>query len=373
MSAYSWVHLGDGDNRSIVSVVRAGWSKDIASVFSPADKVSSTLYQAKAGDLRSRLHLLGHVEATSTRVVESEWLSRTGRSDENDNVAPDALITDWVAHSHERGESIFPNSYSERLTSQWGYIWGREREQLHYLVCRIPEDVHITLDVSEPVTAGEAAASDTIPEDARAALMDEALGAMPTIVLTEGSTDAAALQAALKYVRPGYQGLMSFLDYSQKPTGGAGAVALGLKAFAAAGVGNRIVGLFDNDTAGQDAMSGLPQLPPRFVVRQLPPLEIADSYPTYGPNGLEKLDVNGRAVSIEFFFGADILMDDTGELSPVQWTSYISSRRNYQGELLEKKAIQNRFFEKVKRAEAGDVDPTQWIELGNLLDCIADW
>lgn len=229
------------------------------------------------------------------------------------------------------------------------------------------------LDVSEPVERRYVPPSPTFALDARNELANEASGAMPTIVLTEGSSDAAALAAGMELLRPGLIGFLTFINYGLKPDGGVGSVSNGLKAFASAGVANRVIGLFDNDSAGADGQRALKgvRLPERMQALSLPNLAFAESYPTLGPTGPEALDINGKALSIEFFLGKDVLTDASGALEPVQWTRFMDSLGEYQGELLHKRDFQQRFRAKVERARAGDMVIEDWAELALLLDHIA--
>jgi hypothetical protein len=64
------------------------------------------------------------------------------------------------------------------------------------------------------------------------------------------------------------------------------------------------------------------------------------------------LNVNGIAGSLELYFGIDVLTDATGQLSPVQWTGFDTSLNQYQGEVISKAALQEKFAERVARCEA---------------------
>ena len=81
----------------------------------------------------------------------------------------------------------------------------------------------------------------------------------PVIVLTEGINDAEFLSEALEIIYPHLTDLIRFLDYGQRPMGGAGPVLVSVKAFAAAGIANRLVAVLDNDTAAADALRTLDQ------------------------------------------------------------------------------------------------------------------
>jgi len=68
---------------------------------------------------------------------------------------------------------------------------------------------------------------------------------------------------------------------------GAGSLVNIVKAFAGAGIINRAVALFENDTAARAALAGLKsvRLPSKIVVKHLPRLVERESYPTIGPAG----------------------------------------------------------------------------------------
>ena len=79
--------------------------------------------------------------------------------------------------------------------------------------------------------------------------------------------------------------------------GGAGSLVNIVKAFAGAGIVNRTVALFDNDTAARAVLAGLRsiRLPANILVKQLPRLVELESYPTIGPTGSALMNVNDVA------------------------------------------------------------------------------
>ena len=120
----------------------------------------------------------------------------------------------------------------------------------------------------------------------------------PRIILTEGSTDRAILKEALSILYPHLAEYYSFLEFnSSRSPGGAGHLVSLVKAFAGAGVTNRIVALFDNDTSAREATRALKplSLPSNIVALHYPDLELLRDYPTLGPSGLTTLNVNGLA------------------------------------------------------------------------------
>jgi hypothetical protein len=132
-----------------------------------------------------------------------------------------------------------------------------------------------------------------------------------------------------------------------------------LRGLAGAGVSNRVVAVFDNDAAGtvQCLRAKALPLPQNFRVIQLPHLVWAERYPTLGPTGLVEADINGLACSIELYLGATALSDEKDGLMPIQWTGFERSLSRYQGELLEKRIVQDRYFEllRIGRADTSDM------------------
>ena len=208
-------------------------------------------------------------------------------------------------------------------------------------------------------------------------------GSAPVVVLTEGRTDAEFLEAGLKVLRPYLIDMIRFLDYERRPEGGAGPLAGMVRAFAAAGIANRAVAVFDNDTAAAAARQSLKKvkLPSQIKVIQYPELGLAKAYPVLDSQGPEPAgrmpehaDVNGRAASIELYLGRDVLTRPDGTLYPVRWTSGDRTAGPRQGKFddRDKAAIHKAFRAKAKAAlgdpaQAGQQD---WSGLLLIIDAI---
>jgi DNA primase len=123
---------------------------------------------------------------------------------------------------------------------------------------------------------------------------------------------------------------------------------------------NRILVVLDNDTAGHDACQRITalDLPPRMRVSVLPNLEECRTVRTLGPSGTQYEDINGRAVSIEWFL--DTSIPDHPEPT-VRWTAYNQQLDQYQGELIDKDAYTRHFFDMVNRGRVHD-----WYKLAHL-------
>lgn len=184
------------------------------------------------------------------------------------------------------------------------------------------------------------------------------------VILTEGSTDRFALEMSLKLLYPHLYDYYSFMDFNtSNSAGGASSLAAAVKAFVGSGITNRIIAIFDNDTAASVAKKGLSrtQIPDNIKVTSYPDIDIARDYPAIGPAGISRVDINGLACSIELYFGTDVLTQDQ-QLTLVQWKGYDESIQQYQGEVLNKKALQDAFSRKVERciADPSAVSTTDW-------------
>lgn len=249
------------------------------------------------------------------------------------------------------------------------------RYQLRAVLEALSHDEEITLDLDDLLEGGWLEPSVDPREHARELVAYTSQGGLAPIVLTEGRFDAEVLSAALALRRPHLIGYLKLPDFAQKNEGGAAALRQTVRALAAAGIPNRVVALFDNDTAARDVIHGLDSaaLPANLVVTRLPEIDLASAYPTVGPQGEHVMDVNGLAGSIEMYLGSDVLTVGE-ELQPVVWGGYISRLRAYQGEISDKDRVQARFREKVAAARLSPdvMDDQDWSGLDLVLDHVVD-
>jgi hypothetical protein len=238
------------------------------------------------------------------------------------------------------------------------YLYKDLRSFFRTFIEVCPAESEVTLDITDSVENGYYTPEYALCNAALAQLASDYAGIEKVIVLTEGSTDKVVLEKSLRILYPHLYDYYSFMDFSlSNASGGASSLVAIVKAFIGSGLRNRIVALFDNDTAAQVARKGLAKvpLPPNIRVLEYPQLEIAKSYPTLGPSGTSYSNINGLACSIELYFGADILKQD-GQLVPVHWKGYEASLNQYQGEILSKKELLDAFFVKAAKCES---DPCQ--------------
>jgi HEPN/Toprim N-terminal domain 1 len=196
-----------------------------------------------------------------------------------------------------------------------------------------------------------------------------------TIVLTEGKSDVWILSESLKLLYPHLFDNFSFMDFDGfRVGGGVGPLANIVKAFSGAGITNKVVALFDNDTAAEDALRGLKsvQIPSHICICKLPEIDFLRDYPTSGPSGLISMNVNGIAGSIELYLGCDALLDAGGSLTPVQWKGFGAGVGKYQGEVLQKDTIQQKFRNKLNacQEDVALIKQTDWDGVRAILECL---
>ncbi|MDR0920535.1 MAG: hypothetical protein LBM93_15015 [Oscillospiraceae bacterium] len=199
-----------------------------------------------------------------------------------------------------------------------------------------------------------------------------------TIVLTEGSYDVEVLSKSMDLLYPYMSKFYSFIDFSFNLDGGTSYLSKYTKLFAAAGIKNRVIALFDNDTAGTLAMNDLlsetkrnKSFPDNFRILSLPYNSDVEHWATLGHTGETEFNVNGLACSIEMYLGKDVLFDDANKPYPVRFTTYIEKAEKYQGKVVKKDEIQKRFALKLKNAkENGIADISSWKQLDKVLNAI---
>lgn len=308
-------------------------------------------YSASAGTLRKRLEIQG---------FSGEWVRELSGAFFDDSEE------DELFHSWPEGRSIYPDgaAITVALAARRGQDAGtgiefklRGHPENHFLyeqwqslheafddprfalslsLTHTRETTMVTLDLSDLVLEGWLTTGERPHQDARSRMSTAVAASGPVIVITEGTSDARWLRRSLEIASPKVAHFFEFLDFAGYNTpGGTDRVVSLTKGMAAAGVMNRIVAVLDNDTAGHEAARQLAvlNLPRRIVVASLPSVEYANQYPTIGTEGASTANVNGRATTIEFMFGEEVLRDSDGSLFPVRWHSFIERAGTYQGRL----------------------------------------
>jgi hypothetical protein len=354
--------------------------------FDPADveEVEFVYYTAGVPVIRDRLELLGYTLQTSkqafTRNVSNQLAYYSQVVEEDESRRPylqrkiknlrSADVGKWLARLLKakrcsdkskkdaiRLQTQLISDYEEQtlIDSQWyGYsgidlyvplrialeICGEE-ESLYYNLTDLVEQEY--LDKAEDCVA----VATEYP-------MAQYASGSKVIILTEGKSDGWIISGAMKLLYPHLLGYFTFMDFElARVGGGAPQLANIVKSFAGAGIVNKVIALFDNDTIGKEAVQNLQQLklPSNLRVLNLPDLPTLRKYPTTGPGGSKLINVNGSAASIELYLGDDVLREN-GKLLPVKWSNHVPAVGKYQGSIAEtdKGKVHKRFREKLRKA-----------------------
>lgn len=211
----------------------------------------------------------------------------------------------------------------------------------------------ICYDVTQLIKNGYYDPSDEICNMSINSLTEENIVNEKIIILIEGKTDKKILEESLKLLYPHLKEYYSFLDYEiSNNGGGADKVVYLVKSFIGVGLGNRVIAIFDNDTAAEDAMQALKKvrIPKNIKIAKYPDIALCKKYPTIGPGGISNLNINGLAASIELYLGRDVLITEDKVFAPIQWKGFNQSLNKYQGEIIGKDILHKKFFEKIQNA-----------------------
>jgi len=381
--------------------------KALVAVFTESDRVPSLpqeeqddehlpefRYETTGETIRDRLEIMGYTSARWRAELE---LFRREKIEEIQEQIAEEEDGGQSASKSKRIAKVIEHSLPERwintltamLSDGWGwcpregrsFVLAKAMTDGEYGPIQLPftdercllralVDLHddadlVHFDFGSAVTYENADPNAHFTLQAASALLEGARTVEKIIVLTEGKTDTRILQRSFDRLYPHLTHMFTFFDHAAfKSGGGAGELERMARGFAGAGISNRTVVLFDNDTAGFAAAQRLTdaQLPANFKILTLPELEFAKAYPTVGPTGPALANINGSACGIELYCGPVALTGEEGSLSPIQWTGYDRTLRRYQGEPMDKDKIQERFFEVLDRSS----DPVNDVELASI-------
>lgn len=270
------------------------------------------------------------------------------------------LIFYLLEYAH--GLDQFPYNYDQRVL-------------LRSLLEITPDDKKVTYDITELIDQEyyEEEIENIYEDTIQNITYDYELGEK-FLILTEGSSDIQILQGAMNVLYPHLTGYYSFMDFGiSNASGSASSLVASVKSFVGAGIKNRVIALFDNDTAAESALRGFQKtiIPKNIKILQYPNIKIAENYPTLGPSGISQMNINGLACSIELYLGKDILSKD-GQLIPVQWKGYDQTLGKYQGEIIDKSGVQKQFQTKIDDClnDPAKTINYDWTELNELLQTI---
>lgn len=247
-----------------------------------------------------------------------------------------------ISQKEKNYDELFTNLRDSLIAGDLG-IQGQSLEShLYSILSVIDDNALVEYDLSGVIESG------WVNEEVARTVDYEKI-----IVLTEGKTDVEFISKSIEKLFPHLKDYYHFIDFEEyvvRIESSASALVKLVTSFAAAKVKHPIIALFDNDTAGIKEMKKLTSmtLPPNIRILKYPDIALAKKYPTIGPTGKKKMNVNGYACSIEMYFGVDILTKDN-ELIPVQWKGFEDKEKKYQGEIANKKYVQEAFRKKLKK------------------------
>jgi hypothetical protein len=365
------------------------------------ESITLVQYACSASNARDRLELMGFTREVAEAGFKQGLKEEIAHYEElvqrpQGNIFQATLQTlrklnlkNWLANLEEIiRRDLKPINYNDQACKEYppllqymlcmGHGWygfpGCEyRHFIRLVLDACTDEDELVYDLTDLVLGGWIEECDDLVQYADDLIYADFVASRRIIVLTEGITDKWILERSLRLLYPHLSDYFHFMDFGEvKVEGGAGALTNVVKAFVGAGIINRVVALFDNDTASEAAIQSLStiRLSDNIVVTKYPDIQLANNYPTMGPTGVAPMNVNRLAGSIELYLGDDVLRQVDGNLTPVQWKGYNPRLRQYQGEILNKIELQNKFEQKLKACEA---DPAQvikydWTGLRAILD-----
>ncbi|MEK7854970.1 MAG: HEPN/Toprim-associated domain-containing protein, partial [Acidobacteriota bacterium] len=259
----------------------------------------------------------------------------------------------------------------DHFTSTKAFIQCREDDEFHFgfpyggdpklfvraVLASAQSASDVSLDISDLVNGGYVDQDENLVADAVEQISEDYVVGAKVIVLTEGSSDSRILSRTLKLLYPHLSEYYSFLNFETASVkGGAPSLVEIIKSFIGSGIVNRTIALFDNDAAALSHMKQLEKIrkediPTNIRITRLPDIEIAEQYPTFGPQGRRVQNVNGLAAGIELYFGRDLLTQTDGDLIPVQWINFEAGINKYHGVVREKQTLHERYEQKLRKCE----------------------
>lgn len=236
-----------------------------------------------------------------------------------------------------------------RRSSSWDYFVKRVIDSLHpWCVLRILADV--PTNASVPVVWGFADVAEGWVEPRY--FVEPLSRDHRFLIVTEGSSDAAVVKRSLSLLRGKTADFFEFIDMNQGyPFTGTGNMKNFLKGLASIGFSRKLIAIFDNDVEGVEtyhACKAFP-LPSSTRLMLLPDRVEFKCFPTVGPGGEHKSDINGCAASIECYLD----LRHTRTPARVRWTNYRPGLDRWQG-VIEGKDEHVREF--LKKKDYNDYD-----------------
>jgi len=351
-------------------------------------------YAVPVGAMRDRLDVLGFTVERSEQEFHEELALEIERMEDEPTLYADDLhvlrrvtLTGWkdaLATMARAGVNYWddPGPWKghpiiHRIMSQDDYTLMHFGSDYRYFIRdaleALPDATEIILDLTDVTHAGYYDEDQPVVSEAREAMLAAHPVVEPIVILTEGSSDTRIIKSSLDVMYPHLAELYTFLDFEEvRAEGGAEHLCKIVRAFAGARLRTRMVGLFDHDTAGHAALASLSNitLPSNIRLLTLPDAQVARDYPTVGPQGLQRMDVNGMAGGIEIYLGPSALHDGSGEFRPVRWTGYNRKINRYQGEVEGKREIVETYIEHLATCASPEEARARFPDMDRLLQTL---
>jgi hypothetical protein len=362
------------------------------------DDINVVLYSSPVRIIKDRLELIGYSLANAkkaySRYLEGEISKYEEKIESHGDFFQSTLkmlrsmsLDRWLATLKEIHEKCLTHNRYDRehtdgslisymLRHDWyGFPGVDLNVALRLILEIIPVDEDFVYDVTDLILCEYFDPTEDLVKYASNISSQDYYNNGKKIILTEGKSDTLFLSESLKLLYPHLSDYFTFMDFDgAKVGGGAGGLATMVKSFSGAGIINKVIAVFDNDTAAHAALKGLQKakISNNIKVFTLPEIEILNDYPTIGPSGMVNMNVNSLAGSIEPYLGKSVLTDDEGNLYPIQWTGLDKGLQKYQGEITDKDTVQSNFNEQLKACQKDNslIDNYEWSGIKTILEGI---
>lgn len=261
-------------------------------------------------------------------------------------------ISDIIRTNDCNYEQLYTNFRDALIAGELGILGQSLKSHLYSILSVAPENAIVEYDLSDVINNGWVSESEARKIDFQKIL-----------VLTEGRTDVEFIGASIKKLHPHLFSYFHFIDFDEyKVESNASALVKLVTSFSAVNITHPIIVLFDNDTTGLMEMKKLMQvqIPSNIKVLKLPDLKLAKRYPTLGPTGVRRMNINGLACGIEMYLGSDVLIEQEAYI-PIHWKAFNEKENKYQGEISDKKLVQEKFRKKLKSEESSNFEEMELI------------
>ncbi|MBB6239656.1 hypothetical protein HDC90_004314 [Pedobacter sp. AK013] len=248
------------------------------------------------------------------------------------------IVTSGIIHYEE----LYTNFTESLITDELSFHGLSFATYLYCVLSALPPESIIEYELNELIDNGYINIEDV-----------KQIKQEKIIVITEGKTDSEFISASLRNLHPNLFTYYHFIDFSNndfKHESNASTLVKLITAFFALNIKHYVIAIFDNDTAGRHELKRIhvDKLPFNIKAIKFPNIKLANSYPTIGPTGMERMNINELACGIELYLGEDILKDGE-DFIPVQWKGYNDKMEQYQGQISYKETVQSKFRDKLKK------------------------